>query len=89
MSWSLRKADVKLAVTRFLPEVAPASPPEAKPVAGLSPIVRALFRDRRARECKKVAPALELDDPEKHMCTCHGFDRVAEYCIDFCGKTRP
>jgi len=59
MSWSLRKPDVELRVTRFLPEVAPAQ--ESKPVAGLSPLVRALFRDRRARECAKVAPAVELD----------------------------
>jgi hypothetical protein len=53
MSWGLRKPNVGLRVTRFLPEA-------ARPIAGLSPLVRALFRDRRARECRKVAPALEL-----------------------------
>jgi hypothetical protein len=58
MSWSLSKRDVSLRVTRFLPEVAPA---HEKPVAGLKPMVRALLRDRRAKEQKKVAPALELD----------------------------
>jgi hypothetical protein len=57
MSWRLRRPDVELRVTRFLPE-APTQQP--KPVAGLSPLVRALFRDRRARECQKIALALEL-----------------------------
>lgn len=51
MSWKLRRPDVALRVTTFGP----------KPVAGLSPLVRALFRDRRARECAKVKPAVELD----------------------------
>ena len=58
MSWSLSKRDVSLRVTRFLPEVAPASEP--KPVAGLKPFVRALFRDRRAKECEKRPDALVL-----------------------------
>jgi hypothetical protein len=57
MRWPLRKPDVQLRVTRFFPEVAPAT---EKPIAGLSPLARALFRDRRAKEQKKVAPALEL-----------------------------
>ena len=56
--WKLRRPDVELRVATFLPEVAPAEP--AKPIAGLAPLVRALFRDRRERECKKVPPALEL-----------------------------
>ena len=59
MSWSLRKPDVALRVTTFVPVVAPASEP--KPVAGLSPMVRALWRDKRAKECAKRADALELD----------------------------
>jgi hypothetical protein len=42
MSWKLPRSNVDLRVTRFLPEVAPAQP--AKPIAGLSPLVRALFR---------------------------------------------
>ncbi len=58
MSWKLRRPDVALRVTRFLPEVAPAQQP--KPVAGLPPLVRALFRDRRARECAKITPAVEF-----------------------------
>ena len=58
MSWQLRRPDVALRVTRFLPEVAPAA--ESKPVAGLSPLLRALWRDKREKECRKVAPALEL-----------------------------
>jgi hypothetical protein len=52
MSWSLRKPNVALRVARFLPEVAPAHEP--KPIAGLSPLARALWRDRRDRECRKV-----------------------------------
>lgn len=58
MSWSLRKADVALRITRFLPEVAPASEP--KPIAGLKLTVRALFRDRRAKERAKRPDALVL-----------------------------
>lgn len=57
MSWSLSKRDVKLRVATFVPVVAPAHEP--KPVAGLAPMVRALFRDRRAKECAKREPALE------------------------------
>lgn len=53
MNWSLRKADVALRVTRFHTS-------ESKPVAGLSPMVRALWRDKRERECRKVLPALEF-----------------------------
>lgn len=52
MNWSLRKADVALRVTRFHTS-------EPKPVAGLPPMVRALWRDKREKECKKVAPAME------------------------------
>jgi hypothetical protein len=59
MSWQLRRPDVALRVTRFLPEVAPAVEP--KPIAGLKPMFRALWRDKRERECRKVAPALELN----------------------------
>jgi len=58
VSWKLSRADVKLRVTTFLPQVAPAQP--AKPIAGLAPMVRALFRDRRERETRKVPPAVEL-----------------------------
>jgi hypothetical protein len=58
MSWSLRRPKVSIAVARFLPEVAAAVEP--KPVAGLSPLLRALWRDKREKECRKVAPALEL-----------------------------
>jgi hypothetical protein len=58
MSWRLSRPDVKLKVMTFLPEVAPA--PEPKPIAGLAPMARALFRDRREKETRKVAPALEL-----------------------------
>ena len=57
--WKLRRSDVKLRVTTFLPEVAPATEP--KPVAGLKPYVRALFRDRRAKECEKRPEALVLN----------------------------
>lgn len=81
MSWSLLRPNVALRVTRFTPDT-------PKPIAGLSPLARALHRDRRERECRKVEPAMELDDPERSMCTCHGFDRASEYCISFCGKTR-
>ena len=58
MSWSLRKPDVALRVTTFVPVVAPAHEP--KPIAGLAPMVRALFRDRRARECQKRDEVLVL-----------------------------
>lgn len=89
MSWSLRKPDVALRVATFVPVVAPAVEP--KPIAGLSPTARVWWKDRRAKECAKVAPAIDLDkpeDPERFMCTCHGFERASEYCISFCGKTR-
>lgn len=86
MSWSLRKADVALRVTTFMPVVAPAHEP--KPIAGLTQKLRAEWRAKRARECRKVPAAIELDDPERFMCTCHGFERASEYCISFCGKTR-
>ena len=56
--WSLRKPDVALRVTTFVPVVAPAHEP--KPIAGLSPMVRALWRDKRAKECTKRPDALEL-----------------------------
>lgn len=59
MSWSLSRRNVSLRVTTFAPEVAPATEP--KSIAGLKPYIRALFRDRRAKEQTKVAPALELD----------------------------
>jgi hypothetical protein len=54
VNWSLRKADVGLRVTKFAPQT-------EKPVAGLSPYIRALWRDKREKECRKVAPALELN----------------------------
>ena len=53
MRWSLKKPDVELRVMRFLPEGAPAAT-EPKPIAGLAPMVRALFRDKRTRETRKV-----------------------------------
>lgn len=53
MSWRAPKPDVEVRVTRFLPEVAPA-------VAGLSHEDRQALRERRAKECEKVAPATEL-----------------------------
>ena len=59
-AWPLRKPDVDLRIARFLPEVAPAQP--AKPIAGLAPLVRALFRDRRAKECEKKPDAYEYPD---------------------------
>lgn len=52
MSWKLRKPGVKLAVARFLPEVAPATP------AGLTDEQRAALRQRRAAECSKVEPQI-------------------------------
>ena len=47
MSWSLKRADVSLRVTKFAKH-------ELKPVAGLKPGLRALWRDKRERECRKV-----------------------------------
>ena len=52
MSWSLSKRDVALRVAKFAPQT-------DKPVAGLSPMVRGLWRDKREKECRKVAPAME------------------------------
>lgn len=60
MNWP-SKRPVRLAVTRFLPEVAPAVEPP-KPVAGLSPLARALWRDKREKECAKVEPTIPLTD---------------------------
>lgn len=48
MSWKLSRPDVKLRVTRFLPEVAPAQP------AGLTDEQRATHQQRRQAECAKV-----------------------------------
>lgn len=31
---------------------------------------------------------VEVIRSEASMCTCHGHDRIGEYCIDFCGKER-
>jgi hypothetical protein len=45
VSWGSRKPKVELRVTRFLPEVAPATP------AGLTDEQRAAHRQRRAAEC--------------------------------------
>jgi hypothetical protein len=56
VSWKLRKSDVGLRVTRFLPEVAPAQP------AGLTDKQRAALRQRRERECAKVEPAIDYPD---------------------------
>jgi hypothetical protein len=47
MGWSLSKANVALRVTKF-------SPGEPKPIAGLSPLARAIWRNKRAKECRKV-----------------------------------
>jgi hypothetical protein len=47
MSWSIRRSNVGLRVTKF-------SPGEPKPIAGLSPRLRAIWRAKRAKECRKV-----------------------------------
>lgn len=61
MNWTLRKPNVALAVTKFAPET-------EMPVAGLTDEARAAHRAKRAAECAKVEPAMELDvhtdDPE-------------------------
>lgn len=54
MSWSLSKRDVSLRVTKFAKQ-------EPKPIAGLSPIARALWRDKRAKEQQKRPEALVLN----------------------------
>lgn len=59
MSWSLRKPDVALRVTTFVPVVAPAVEP--KPIAGLTQKLRAEWRAKRARECAKRDEALVLN----------------------------
>lgn len=53
MSWSLTRPNVAVRVTRFAPDT-------AKPIAGLSPLARALHRDRREKETRKVEPAVCL-----------------------------
>jgi hypothetical protein len=54
MSWSLSRRNVALRVTKFAPQT-------DRLIAGLSPLFRALWRDKREKECRKVAPALELN----------------------------
>lgn len=51
MNWTLRKPDVALRVTRFK---------AVRPIAGLKPEVRAAFKAKRARECRKVEPKIVL-----------------------------
>lgn len=51
MSWKLSSPSVKLAVTRFRPEAAP---------AGLTNEQRTAHRQRRERETRKVEPATDL-----------------------------
>lgn len=34
------------------------------------------------------SPEVGSASDESSMCTCHGHDRVCEYCISFCGKER-
>ena len=58
MNWQLRKPNIALRVTTFVPVIAPAEP---KPIAGLSPLARALWRDKRAKECAKRPEALVLN----------------------------
>ena len=53
MSWNRSKPTVEVRVTRFLPEIAPAT-------AGLSDEDREAHRAKRAKECAKVEPAVEL-----------------------------
>ena len=50
--WKLTRPTVKLRVSTFLPEVAPAAP------AGLSEEEREAHRAKRAKECEKVATEL-------------------------------
>lgn len=55
MSWSIRRLNVLLRVTRFEPEQ------QAPLPAGLTPQQREAFRAKRERECRKVEPAIDLD----------------------------
>jgi hypothetical protein len=55
VSWSLSRPNVALRVTKFAPVTEP------KPIAGLSPIARALWRDKRAKEQQKRLGALVLN----------------------------
>ena len=54
MSWNRSKPTVEVRVTRFVPEIAPAT-------AGLSDEDREAHRAKRAKECAKVEPAIDLD----------------------------
>jgi hypothetical protein len=60
MSWSLRKPNVTLRVTRFKPA--------RDLVAGLTAAARAAHRAKRARECRRVIPAATgvTSGPELH-----------------------
>lgn len=51
MSWSLTRPHVSLRVTQFK---------VARPIAGLKPEVRAAFKAKRERECRKVEPKIVL-----------------------------
>lgn len=86
MSWSLSRPNVSLRVTKFAPETHRAIHEKAVRSRVMQDLIDR-HKQRRAKEQTKVAPALELD-PEKYMCTCHGFERAGEYCIEFCGKER-
>lgn len=54
MSWSLSRPNTTLRVTKFAPET-------ETPVAGLTDEARAAHRAKRAAECAKVEPAMELE----------------------------
>jgi len=53
MNWQLRKPNVALAVTKFAPET-------ETPIAGLTDEAREAHQAKRAAECAKVEPAMEL-----------------------------
>ncbi len=55
MDWTLRKPHVTLNVRPIREWDARRHDP-SRPIAGLSPAVRAVHRARRARECIKVLP---------------------------------
>lgn len=65
MNWQLRKPNVALAVTKFAPETEPL-------FAGLTPEAREAHRAKRAAECAKVEPAIDLsadvgfDEPDRY-----------------------
>lgn len=59
MSWSLKRPNVSFRV-RPVRQWDARPKDMSKPIAGLSPLARALWRDKREKETRKVAPALEL-----------------------------